>query len=268
MFSSASGEYPWKYSPFWWDLLLYKLQKLRGISNIRAACGHWTGALVYQELSRKPGDLLSWFEASWPDGSLTHHLQCIATANYLNFLWVCNQGNGTCGHWWGWLCCFTHGFSCLWWYYVNGCLWLNDTIPVLLGDWKCLLCSWNQSWNFSSTDVCFTHAWLLLDGYWVQVHEYLFSCTVLWGQYRKKYVCVLRKNTAFHRSALSRRGDLCLFSDGYLFLLWGDVWTRMSTKCRSRGILGVVEFSCPSWNRTIRLGHPWWMSPSLLSLFF
>lgn len=119
----------WKYSPFWCDLLLYKLQKLTWIPNIRTACGDWAGAHIHQELSRKLGDLPTWFGAPGPARSLSHCLRCIATTNDLSLMWVCNQGNGTLGHWWCWLSCLTRGFSCLQWYYGNSYLWLNHMIP-------------------------------------------------------------------------------------------------------------------------------------------
>lgn len=169
MFSSASGEYLWKYSLFWWDLLLCKMQKLRGIPNICAASGHWIGALVHQELSRKPGDL----DLKLRDQTGLWLIISTTTANYLNFLWVCNQGNGTRGHWWGWLSCFTHGFSCLWWCCGNGCLWPNHTIPVLLGDQKCLFCSRNQSWVFFPWCLSYpclaAVRWVLTASPWISV---------------------------------------------------------------------------------------------------
>lgn len=121
-----------KILPFWCSLLLYKLQKLRWIPNIRVACGHWASAYIHQELSRKSGDLPAWFGAPGPAGSLSHRLWCIATTNGSSSMWVCNQGNVTCGCCRCWLSCFARGFSCLWQYCGNDCSdWMIWSLPRL-----------------------------------------------------------------------------------------------------------------------------------------
>lgn len=50
-------EFLWKFSSFWYNTLLYKLQKCVWTPSVRAASGQRAGTRIHWKLSRMPGDL-------------------------------------------------------------------------------------------------------------------------------------------------------------------------------------------------------------------